>query len=146
MKLSRFAVDPDKSLSGVWWDFQAQDRCAGDVPHAEHVCLRIAAAGNSNYRNAVARLRRERLPELRAGGETAENADRQCVDRALAETILTGWANVDRDDGTSWPYSAADAYAVLRDPQYAKVRHFVTDVAGLDDEYRKAEEAEAKGN
>lgn len=144
MRLRALKRSHAKSVGGVWWDFETQDRVS--EPHPEHLCFLVGELHNPKHRETSARLRIARLDDLKAGGDRAQKALDEITDRAVAETILLGWRNLDGDDGKPIDYSADAAYAILRDPDNWPVKHFIMDVASLARGYALQSEADAVGN
>lgn len=142
MKLSTIKRN-DRSTTGVWWDFETGQRL--DKPN-EHLCVRIAEKDNPQHRASLARLQLEHVEALRQGGDAAAAAWQRIVTRALSESILVDWANVDGDDDQPIAYTADAAEKVLADATLWPFRHFVEDTAGIIRSYRLEHEEAAKGN
>ena len=144
MKLARIRRS-SASTSGVWWDFEDNERLEG--PHAQHLSLCIAERDNPTYRDALARPSIERRADMRGlDGDEYLNAWQACVTRAMAEGILVGWANIEDDDGNAIDYSADQAEQFLSDEALWQLRQFVLDASGIADAYRKETAGEVAGN
>lgn len=133
----------EASLAGIIWDFQTGQR-VGEP--SSNLCVRIAERDNPRHRATLARLQIENADALRGGGEAATAAWGRIQTRALAESIITDWWNLDGDDGQPIAYSADEAEKVLSDATLWPFRHFVEDTAGIVRGYRVEQEEAAKGN
>lgn len=127
----------------MWWDFERDERVDG--PNA-NLCLLVAEAGNPRHRDEVTRLHSQRMLELKAGGELAAKAVADTAARALARSVLLGWANMLDDDGAEIAYSEDKAFELLSDPAMWPLRARVIDYATNSREYMQRMEADAKGN
>ena len=133
----------EQSTQGLWWDFERGQRC--DAP-TDNLCVKIAERDNPLHRACLARLQLDAADKLRQSGEVATLAWNRIQVRALAETILVDWANVDAEDGSPIAYSVEEAERALSDPALWPFRNFIEDAAGLVRGYRVQQEADAKGN
>jgi hypothetical protein len=102
--LGKVRINVDLSTEGVW------------LPYIEDIELRIARNGNPRYEECVQRLVQNN-PDL-------TRAESEVVDRAMAETVLLDWKNV-QVNGEDIPYSVEKAYEFLSDPELRDFRSFV---------------------
>lgn len=100
MRISRFRTDRSAETNGVWVD-------AGEGLH-----LLIARAGNPRFQDAMRRLGHPLLPQIKTGTISEETSE-GVLCRALAETILLNWKNLQDDDGKDIPYSVEKATQLL---------------------------------
>jgi hypothetical protein len=140
-KLSRFRVHPAKSEEGVWFDFELHSFEPMEAPHAVHLSVLVA-----RYRNPKHRAREAELLEVHVRNGHVADGFRRAVDRALADTVLLGWENLDGDDGNPIPFSAEKAHEILTDPANDVLRQFVIDAACRSSGYRQEAEEAARGN
>jgi len=109
-KLSDLRVDPALETEGVWVDFAAGVR------------LRIARLANPRFQERIFALaHRNGAAESEP---TKEERDQQ-LRRAVAETVLVGWDQVEEEDGSPMPYSPERALEVLSDPGLRDLYEFV---------------------
>ena len=147
MQITDLRRDINLSTDGIWRDFNT-----GEVlrePHAERFCVRVAYAQNPRARDLQSALRMARHTDLVAAQDDAERLEAILQDietEVLATAILTGWANIDDEDGNPLPYSPEKAREYMCDPDYYMLRSWVRDISNVDDSYRKAETEQAVGN
>lgn len=145
MKLSTIRRS-EQSETGLWWDFERHVRC-GDEPVSDRFCIRVAERNNPRHRDALARAHSRRIKEI--GSEDLEErkaALRECALEAMAEALITDWANAQEDDGTPIEYSYAKALDLVRDPRNWPLVHFVEDVSGAASNYLERVEEHVLGN
>lgn len=102
MRISKFRTDRRAEEDGVWVD-------AG-----EGLQLRIARWGNPRYQEAMRRLGSPLLPQIKTG-TISEQASEEVLCKAMAETILLEWKNLQEEDGSEIKYSREKALELLRD-------------------------------
>lgn len=125
MKLSRLAVDTDKSENGIW----------REIGHGSGFEVRIARANNSKFRAAV---EREVLNIVRnSSGMPGAEEQSDATLRAFCAHIVLDWRGLEDDEGNAIPYSPETAYKILSDPAYVDVRSGIEAVANNEKAYRR---------
>ena len=125
--------DLGRASLGVW------------VEHPLGYRFRVARMGNDSYRAAVEKLLKPHRDEIRRG--VLSDAKIEELSReAVATHILTGWENIEDDDGNAIPYSPAKAAEVLFNPELVDLYDFVLNTARRAELYRLNEREESLGN
>lgn len=123
-KISRLRLREDAN-DGVW------------VPYALDIELCVARMPNPRYDAYIKKLQRPVLRQIRE--ETLPDDQLQEIVReAMAHTVLTGWRNIQDDDGADVAYSPDRALAYFKDPEYADLLEFVHQHARKAANYRRA--------
>lgn len=158
MKLSTQRLDGAKLTRGVWWNYETQSTCPGNVPEEGRFCLRILPSIAGRLVIALAEEQRKDLDLLR---ENPPAADASVVERdeyrvrhaafarktlaaAIVRTTLLEWQGLEDDDGKAIPFTPDKALSILSDAAYLELLQFVEQAAMTNGAAR--EEAEAAGN
>lgn len=131
MKISALKTNRQSEVEGIW------------VDGPEGLRLKVARMGNPKYQAAVRRIGKPHARQLRQ--LTADTAIVEDVSkRAVAETILLGWENLQDNDGKDIPYSSQKAYELFNEVPdfYTMVCEYASDVQL----YRDDAMQEAQGN
>lgn len=153
MRLSDHELDPGR-LSGIWWDYETGQQCDGNAPHAQHGCFLVVPAIASRYWTVMQDLQRPHLEARRQAFQSDDPALRHASElvhaqlhaQAIAETILLDWRNIEKADGSPWPYSKHDAAALFAERKWLAVANQIAVWSGANDAALAREEEEAKGN
>lgn len=154
MRMADVALDTRK-LEGVWWDFQTKEPCPGNKPHETHGCFLIVPHIGSRYDTALAEEQQPYLELIRrkpndgerdAHATLVEDMLAKTSARAMARTLLRGWANWEKPDDTPLVWSEEEATRILGDRGYLAVRKFVESAASFNDAALAREEEQARGN
>lgn len=118
MKLGSLKTDLEKVEKGMWID---------NIPDMGNLILHVRPIGNPDYRRLYGQLV-EATPrdKKRAGMVTDYETKQQIAGRALADTILLGWENLDGDDEQPIAYDPALAKKYLLDPEMVAFRDAVS--------------------
>lgn len=109
-KLSAVKQSLTKQNQGVWITWEGMRFRVGRIGNAKAKAL-IAEESARN------RERKERGEPQRAWDDFWP----ECI----AKAILLDWADVEREDGSVWPFSVEDALAVLKDPAFSDLRQAI---------------------
>lgn len=132
-RLSSLRSDLTKEKVGVWVAWELGIR------------FRIARMNNPSYDEAVREALRPHRDRIRRGVMDEREIERLSL-QAVGTHILTGWENVEGDDGMSIPYSPEKAVEILGDARYREVYDFVVDVSRRSALYRVQEREDDLGN
>ncbi len=150
-KLSDAAMDTGLLKGGVWWDWSTQATCPGNEPHEENGCFLIVPTIASRFEAVLAdevapyaEVFRRKPPDAEKDEHQAV-VDREfykCRARAMARTILRGWANWDELE--DWTEDKAAAF--LSDTRYMLFADFIARCSRNNEAALAREEEQAKGN
>lgn len=102
---SIFTTDKAKEMNGIWHDIGPEEN--GKTPK-----LLIARENNDNFVKLIRRLMnpyKTRAQRKNLGVKKAE----EIMCKALSETILLDWKNLEEEDGSKIVYSIEKAYELL---------------------------------
>lgn len=142
------ALDP-AMLDGIWWDFSTGAPCPDNRPHAEHGCFLVVPKIGSRFDAVLAEEQLPYIELLRKSGEDVELRDKtlaRCKAKAMARTILRGWANWQNADGSDMEFSEESAYRLLSDRRFLVYAEFVAECSVATHAARMREEVAAEGN
>ena len=154
MKLTDHALDPER-LKGIWWDYETGGPCETNTPHETHGCFLVVPSISSRLAVVLQELAQPHQETLRAAlapdatEEVQAAADALTVQlraRAQARCILVDWRNIEKPDGTPWPYSEDDAYAIFTERRWLAVAQVIVGWADATDAAKRREEVQAEGN
>jgi len=121
MNLNLWMVDPAK-LKGVWWDLLANTPCPGNVPHKERTCFKIVPHSVALDAAELAGMQPYVAIRLR-GGKLDEPTARSIRGKAVAETTLVDWVNVEMGTPPApVAYSVEQAERFMTDPVWENLR------------------------
>lgn len=129
--ISKLAVDPQKEKDGVWFDGPNGLR------------LRVARLSNPEYQEAIQKLGRPYMRQIRNNTIAAADLNRITV-KALAKHILLDWENLLDENDEVVPYSVAKAEEYLR--RYPEFVQMVEDYAQGLDAFQADAQEDAEGN
>ena len=110
-KLSEIANYNDAMVNGVWVNFEAGIR------------VRVARLYNKRHAEILSRLRAEAME----GADETKAED--VFMRSIAEGVITGWQNLEDDDGKPIPFSAEKAYEIFGNEEYRDFYDFICDTS-----------------
>jgi hypothetical protein len=117
MKLGSLKTDLAKVEQGMWID---------NIPDMGDLKLHVRPIGNPDYRRVYGQLVDGTPRDKKRGGQVTDFETRQNIaGRALADTVLLGWENLEGDDGKPLAYDAAKAKELLLDPEMTAFRDAV---------------------
>jgi hypothetical protein len=126
-KVEQLMIDKGKMDSGVWKDF---------IPFTGvKVQLLIASSANQAYIDAVGKIIRDNLKEVR--DDVAGIKQHELLKPAIAKHILLGWKGIDGPDGKPLPYSANAALKLLNTPELFHLYDWVRVQAEITANFRK---------
>lgn len=130
-KISRFATDPNKELTGVW------------LPMGGGIEVLVARLGNPEFNAFVTRTGKALGPGVRSGNVDPKDAE-DLTKRAVAKHVLLGWKNLEDDDDQPIPFSSEKALEIFNEfPEFFRsVMNLASDV----DNFRRDVVEAAKGN
>lgn len=132
-RLSALRSDLTKEKLGIWVAWELGIR------------FRIARMNNPSYDAAVREALRPHRDRIRRGVMDEREIERLSL-QAVATHILTGWENVDDDDGKPIEYSPEKSAEIIGDPRYRDVYDFVIDCSRRAALYRVHEMETDLGN
>lgn len=133
-KLSSLQVDTDKS-SGIWREYEA----------GIEVC--IARFGDSRVQRFIENEQRKRRADLgRANSERARKAGIEILNLALSHKIITGWRNLEDDDGNPIECSVEEKVRICEDPRYEPFLDWIVATSKDEQFYRVETEEADRGN
>lgn len=154
MKLSDHALDTER-LEGIWWDYETGAQCDCNQPHETHGCFLVVPVIGSRFDAVVHEEQRPYLEAMRKKPTDLEAAaHRDAVEqimvrvraRALAKTILLDWRNIEKADGSPWPYSEDDAAVLFTERRWLQVAKQIELWSMSTDAAKMREEEQARGN
>ena len=131
MKFKGFQTDATKEAEGVW------------IPVVEDLQLLIARMNNPKFEEAVRKLSKPHLRQIRRGTFSSDR-EKEIVQRALANHVLLGWKNLEDNDDKPIEYSKEKAYELLG--QSRDFYDMVMDYANDAELFKQEEMEEAEGN
>lgn len=131
MKITKFRTNKQSEIDGVWVD-------AG-----EGLRLLIARQGNARYNESMRRHGSPLVPQIKSGSVSIDQAE-QVTCRAMAETILLNWENLQDENGVNVPYSTDQAYKYLLEMR--DFRDLVQELSNTVQNYREAQAGDMAGN
>jgi hypothetical protein len=135
-KIEQLMLDKEKMSKGVWKDF---------IPFTGvKVRLLIASSANQGYIEAVSKIIRDNLKEVR--DDVDGRKQHELLKPAIAEHILLGWENIDGPDGNALPYSIEAALKLLNTPELFHLYDWVRVQAEITANFRKELLAESEKN
>lgn len=118
MKLGSLKTDLAKVEQGMWID---------NIPDMGNLRLKVRPIGNPDYRRVYGQLADSTPRDKKRGGLVVDFDSRQQIaGRALADTILLDWDNLEGDDGQALSYDVALAKKLLLDPEMVAFRDAVS--------------------
>lgn len=118
MKLGSLKTDLAKVEKGMWID---------DIPDMGNLRLHVRPIGNPDYRRVYGQLVDSTPRDKKRGGLVTDfETKQQIAGRALADTVLLGWENLEGDDGAPLAYDVALAKKLLLDPEMTAFRDAVS--------------------
>jgi hypothetical protein len=126
-KIEKLMISKEKMDKGVWKDF---------IPFAGvKIQLLIASSANQEYIDAVGRIIRDNLKEVR--DDVAGIKQHELLKPAVAKHILLGWKGIDGSDGKPLVYSAEAALKLLNTPELFHLYDWVRVQAEITANFRK---------
>lgn len=123
-----YGVDKEKAQNGVWQELGG-------------IRLLIAHIGNQQYRNKIESLTSGKRGKIRRG--TAQLSEYESINRrAVAETVLLDWENLQDDNGKDIPYSIQKVVQLF--DEFPQFYEDVMELASNLRFYQEEEEAAAK--
>ena len=114
--LSKFRMDKDKSVEGVWVTFGAD------------IELKIARMHNPDFNRYYAEISEPYLSQIRKRtADKVTTAD--LMKDAVAHCIIKGWKNMEDDKGKTINYSPEKALEIISDEANVIFYDFILDVA-----------------
>ncbi|MFC3693128.1 hypothetical protein [Chenggangzhangella methanolivorans] len=135
MKLSAIRSSGKKAEKGAWVD---------GLPGAGDLALQVRAFGNSDYARRRLALYEAEPAENRPRGVLLPDIQKRHEDILLVETILTGWRNLEDDEGPI-TYSSERAAELIGEPD-SDFRLLVVTAANSVRDAGKLDLEEAAGN
>lgn len=132
-KIGKLQVDPKAELEGVW------------VHYVLDVSLKIARMGNREYDAAVRRMNKPYAKGFRAGNMPDEVLQ-DITMRAVAETVIKGWKNLEDDKGKPIKFSSKKALELFKKPENRKFYKDVVSLANDEESFQRESLEDAKGN
>lgn len=117
MKLSDFAIDPNKLENGDW---------VTKIPDMGELRLKVRGIGNVDFRKMQSRLIEAEPRQYKVGGRLNPGRQDGITAQCLLHTVLLDWDGLLDENGAPVPYSLEQASELLTKPQY---RHFRDAVA-----------------
>lgn len=115
-KLSRYRLDKDKSVEGVW------------VKFGDGIEVRIARMYNPEFNNYYAKISEPQLNRIRR--KTADRETKiELMKNSVAHCIIMDWKNMEDDNGKTIKYSPEKALEIISDPANVIFYDFVLDVS-----------------
>ena len=151
MRFEDHALDTAK-LKGIWWSYATRQPCEGNQPHASEGCFLIVPHIGSGFDVALQEEQLPYLEMLRKSGDSEEHAKlvedmlAKTRARAVARTILRGWANWEMPEGTPLVWSEDQAAKILSDRRWLAIAQFVEQCSLNTAAAQAREEEQAKGN
>jgi len=130
--LNSIRTDPEKETKGVWTDF------------AEGIRIKVARAGNPEYRKLLRELTGPHLDKIR-DGSVDPDLNLEILKKVRAATILLGWENLEDDNGEI-SYSPERALEFFKDETLRDFYLFVIIQSENIDLFRKEIVAESVKN
>lgn len=134
-KMFDMMSDLEKETKGVW----------KICPMNGLRCL-IARRGNSKFKEAKDRLKRDRNIKLSVDPESTEDDAKRLLVHIVAEFILLDWKDLVGLDDEPMPYSRENAEKLLRIPELHDFYDWVLQEAADMSNFKKEAEEEDKGN
>lgn len=107
--------------------------------------FRVARWMNPRHREAFEALTRNRKQEILNSSLPREDEER-IIAISMARGVITGWENLQDDDGVDIPYNIQNCEKLLRDPAMCWVVEFVKEYSQDQENYRLAALEEDSGN
>ena len=117
-------TDLSKEIEGVWVEYEGG------------ISLKIARLNNPVHKEVVEKLSAPHMKGFRAHTIPQETRDK-ISKKAVAETILLDWKNIDDADGNPIPYSREKALEFFENPELADFYDYVVIVSNQKENYRK---------
>lgn len=99
MKISEFATNTEIAVEGVWEEIDG---------------LRLLIARNNNP-EYLKRIRKYAKPLSRSRRQVKMETAEDIAMRAMSETILLNWENLQNDDDEDIPYSCEKAFELMKE-------------------------------
>jgi hypothetical protein len=138
MKLGALKTDLAKVEQGMWID---------DIPDMGNLRLKVRPIGNPDYRRLYGQLVEATPRDKKRGGMVTDyETKQQIAGRALADTVLLDWENLEGDDGAALAYDPAHAKKLLLDPEMVAFRDAVSFAATVAQEQSIGSAKDNAGN
>jgi hypothetical protein len=147
LDLSTIQLDSARANEGVWVDVDAYMSKRAVVTYVEPPdgvgCIRIARWNSPAHRQSQMECI-DPLYALARKGNLPKDIEERETKRSHAGLIM-GWVNWTKG-GQPFPYSKANAEAMMIDPNFVRVNELVTDVARTEEAFRLKVIEAAQGN
>ena len=124
--LQVFGSDPDTSIEGVWVPISDQEGSTGR--------LKIARMWNPRFKEVFRKLT-DQFNNASGGADASDDEADVIMIKALAETILIDWENIEFS-GKPYKYSVANCVKLLSDPRLRDFRDKVAQEASKFSHFR----------
>lgn len=117
MKLSASKIDPVKQEEGAW----VGEKYGTPIPEMGELCLKVRGANNKSWRKLQGTLIRAVPRSRRTSGLEPDDEDR--INAALLrDTSLLDWSGIEDEAGKPLPFSKAQAFEYLTNPEHIRFR------------------------
>ncbi len=123
-----YGTDLKAEVEGQWFDLALIDG----------VKVKVARAGNPNYKKALKRLYKPYTKQLRRGKDIAQDVEDRIQLDLLLDTLLKDWAGMPGEDGKDVPYSKKVAKELLMDPELKELKE---EILGFTEEFEAYQDA-----
>jgi hypothetical protein len=131
-----YGIDLKKEVEGQWFPLSMIDG----------VEVKVARAGNPNYKKALRRLMKPYAKSIHRGKDLAPEVEERIQTDLLVETILLDWKGMPGENGKTVPYSQDLAKMLLNDPELKELRDEINEFAGEFDSFKQEVEKELEKN
>lgn len=98
----------------------------------EGVEVKVARAGNPEYKKVLKRLYKPYTKQLRRGKDVASEVEDRIQLDLLIDTLLKDWKGMPGDDGQDVPFSKDAAKELLSDPVFKELKD---EIIGFSEEF-----------
>lgn len=98
----------------------------------EGVMVKVARAGNPQYKKALKRLYKPYTKQLRRGKDIAQEIEDRIQTDLLVQTLLKDWSGMPGEKGADVAYSEEIAKELLADPELKELRE---EILGFTEEF-----------
>ena len=123
-----YGINLKSETEGKWFELALIDG----------VKVKVARAGNPNYKKALKRLYKPYTQKLRKGQDIAQEIEDRIQIDLLIQTLLKDWSGMPGEKGAEIAYSEDLARELLTDPELKELKD---EIIGFSEEFEKFQEA-----
>jgi len=122
-----YGINLESETEGKWFELALIDG----------VKVKVARAGNPNYKKALKRLYKPYSQKLRKGQDIAQEIEDRIQIDLLIQTLLKDWKGMPGEKGAEVAYSESLARELLADPELKELKD---EIIGFSEEFEAFQE------